>query len=283
MKSRTKNRIFDLLFVIAGGIIWSISINIFTLPNSIVPGGFTGIATILYDLFNLPVGTVILVLNIPLFLISWKIFGKEFLIKTGIALIITSTLIDIGIWLPHYTEDKLLASIFGGVLSGIGLGMIYMRGIATGGVDIVARILERPFPFISYGKLLIACDIIIAVSAGFVYKDLSAMLYASIVIFFTGVISDRLINGIDRAKLVYIITDEKELISEKIMQNINRGITVLSGTGAYTGQGHDILMVVIRPYEVHRLRAIVRATDKKAFIIIGDVSEVVGEGFKEKD
>ena len=283
MKSKTKNRIFDALFILAGGIIWAISINVFTLPNSIVPGGFTGIATMLHDFFKLPVGTVILVMNIPLFFMSWKVFGKEFLIKTGIALIVTSTIIDLRVFLPHYTEDKLLASLFGGVLSGIGLGMIYMRGIATGGVDIIARLLERPFPFISYGKLLIICDVIVAGSAGLVYGNLSAVLYAIIVIFLTGTISDRLLNGIDRAKLVYIITDEKKTISDKIIQTINRGVTVLNATGAYTGQEHNILMVVIRPYEVHRLRAIVRAADKKAFIIIGDVSEVVGEGFKEKD
>ncbi len=282
MKSRTKNLIFDLMFIVAGGVIWSAAINVFTLPNSIVPGGFTGIATILYDFFGLPVGTVTLVMNIPLFLISWKVLGKNFLIKTGLALIITSALIDAGFFLPEYTGDPLLASVFGGLLSGIGLGMIYMRGIATGGVDIIARLLERPLPFISYGKLLIGCDVIIAVTAGIVYKDISAVLYASIVIFFTGGISDRLINGVDRAKLVYIITDDKEQLADKILQTINRGVTIINGTGAYTGDAHHVLMVVIRPYELHRLRAIVRNEDRNAFIIIGDVSEVVGEGFKDK-
>ena len=279
-KEDVKNLFLDLGVIILGGFIWALSINTFTLPNLIAPGGIAGLATVFNHFFGFPMGLTILIINLPLFFISLRMYGKHFLIRTGAALIITSVILDITTFLPHYTEDKLLAAIFGGITAGVGLGIIYMRGMATGGVDLIARILEKPFPYISYGRMIIIIDAVIIIIAAISFRDLSAVLYASIVVYITGIINDSLLNGLNKAKLVYIISDKYNEISDEIHNIIKRGATFIDAKGSYTGKDKNMLMVVVRPYEFYRLKAMVYKIDNNAFIIVGDVNEVVGKGFK---
>ena len=280
MNKRLKNWLIDLAVITVGGTLWAIAINVFTLPNLFAAGGFSGLGTVLYYLTNIPVGVTIIVLNIPVFICAWKILGRDWFYKSLAAMLVTSIIIDLLAFLPHYTEDKLLAAIFGGVLSGVGLGVIYMRGIATGGVDLVARMIKKYAAIPSYGMIIVLLDVVVIVLSGIAFRDFSVMLYAAIVVYITGIINDKLLSGADRAKLVYVISKQYEQIEYAVAKKLLRGATRLEGFGGYTGEPKNVLMIVVRPYEFFRLKAIIRAADKTAFVIVSDVGEVLGMGFR---
>lgn len=280
MKKHMKNWIYDLLIMIAGGTVWAIAINMFTLPNMIAAGGFSGLGTVFYYAFHIPVGITMIVLNVPVFIFAWKILGRDWFFKSLIAMLITSIIIDIFSFLPQYTEDKMLAAVFGGILSGIGLGIIYMRGIATGGVDLIARMIKKYVAVPSYGMIIVILDVIVIVVSGIIFRDFSVMLYAAIVVYITGFINDKLLNGLDRAKLIYVVSTQAEQIAQLVARKLIRGVTRMDGVGGYTGEHKNILMIVVKPYEFFRLKAIVREVDKEAFIVVSDVSEVLGKGFR---
>ena len=171
MKKKVVGFLCDIGVIFIGGVIYAVAINTFTAPNKIVVSGITGIGSILNYLFNIPIGLFVIAANVLLFLLAFRFVSKRTLFKSAIAIVITSALIDITAvlpWFPKYTDDPLLACVFGGALTGIGLGIIFMRGITTGGVDLIALLLEKLFPFISYGKLLMFIDMVIVVAAGLV-------------------------------------------------------------------------------------------------------------------
>ncbi len=173
----------DLASMVVGGIIWALGINIFTVPNDIAPGGATGIATVINHFTGFPVGVIIIIINIPLFILAFFFVGKRFTLKTAAAIVITSVILDVmGTFLPTFTEDKLLASIFGGVLSGVGLGIIYTRGIATGGSDLLARLIDERVSAISYAQTILLIDFIVVAAAAIAFADWRSALYAVITI-----------------------------------------------------------------------------------------------------
>lgn len=280
MKLDKKQLILDFLTIIIGGFIWAISINMFSTPNLIAPGGVTGISVILNHFFHFPMGITIIVLNIPLFILSYKFLGLRFVVRTAAATVITSIILDCTGFIPPFTEDKLLAAIFGGITSGIGLGLIYTRGLATGGSDVLGRLLEIPFPYISYGKMLVIIDAIVITAAAISFRDLGLALYAVIMVYISSIIVDKLLTGLDVAKLVYVISEKNMEISKVIMEKLDRGATLIDARGCYTGLEKNMLMVAVKRYELPRIKNIVKNVDEKAFIIINDVSEVLGEGFK---
>lgn len=280
MKTNKKQIVLDLLTVFIGGFIWAISVNMFTIPNLIAPGGVTGISVILNHFFNFPLGITIIILNIPLFILSYKFLGLRFVIRTGITTVITSLILDLTVFIPAFTEDKLLAAIFGGITSGIGLGLIYMRGLATGGSDVMARLLEIPFPYISYGKILVIIDGVVITIAAICFRDLALALYSVIMVYISSIIVDKLLTGLNVAKLIYVISEKNMEIAKVIMEKMDRGATLIEARGCYTGLEKNMLMVVVKRYELPRIKGIVRTVDDRAFIIINDVSEVLGEGFK---
>jgi uncharacterized membrane-anchored protein YitT (DUF2179 family) len=265
-----------------GSFIYSVAINTFTLPNLIVPGGVIGIATVIHSFTQWPVGTVSLILTVPLFFASLKILGKKTTLKILGASVVFFLMTDVTApFLPQYTENILVAAIFGGVIGGLGLGIMIIRGITTGGTDLLAQIISHYIHALSYGMTLTAVDAIIVVFAAIVFQDLSSMLYAAITIYITGIVIDKVSNGFDSAKLVQIITEKPEEISKTIMTRMDRGVTLIESRGAYTGKNREMVFIVVKRYELQRLKRIVREFDPGAFIIIGEVSEVLGEGFKE--
>ena len=276
-----KSAFTDAVSILIGSIIFAISVNTFTVPNLIAPGGASGVATVINHLTNIPVGTLMILINLPLFAVAiWK-FGFKEMLKTLIAALSTSIVTDITApFLPKYTGDVLLAAIFGGVAMGVGLGLIYMRGMTTGGSDILARLFELKFPHISYGKMITCIDGIITVAAAVVFRDGWTMLYAWITIYIFGMIADKMMAGPDTAKLVHVISSKKDQIAKEIFEKMDRGATFINASGAYTGENRDILFIVVRRYELPRLKLLIKEIDSSAFIIIGDVSEVLGEGFK---
>lgn len=254
----------------------------FSAPNNIAPGGVSGIGTMLNHLFNIPIGSVIIAVNIPLFIFSFKKFGKKFFYKSLYATFLTSTLIDI---LPfilekHYIYSPLLASIFGGVSIGVGVGIIFLRGGTTGGADILAKLIKLKHPHLSLGTLVFIIDAVIVISTLFVYKSVEALLYSTILFFVTSRAVDAIIFGAARSKMLLIITSSPEEISKRIMNEIGHGVTLIPASGGYTDNKKTIVLSVVRPNEVAEINKFVKEIDCGAFTVITESNEVFGYGFQ---
>ena len=277
-----KELIFDIIVIFLGSFIYSVAINTFTLPNLIVPGGIIGIATVIHSFTKWPVGTMSLILDVPLFIASFKVLGTKTTVKVFLTSIVFYLMTDITApFLPQYTDNILVAALFGGVIGGLGLGIMIIRGISTGGTDLLAQIIAHYLHAVSYGTILTVIDAVIVVFAAVVFGDMSSMLYAAVTIYITGIVIDKISTGFDSAKLVQVITDTPESVSSQVMERMNRGVTLIKSRGAYTGKDREMVFIVVKRIELQRLKKIVRELDPKAFIIVGDVSEVLGEGFKE--
>ena len=284
-ESINKKSIFlDLLFFLAGSVLYAISVDMFTAPNEIAPGGLTGVGTMLNSLFGLPIGTVVLILNIPLFIWGAAVMGWKFLGKTVTATVLVSAAIDIlEPFLPAYTGDKMLASIFGGIFIGVGLSLIFIRGGTTGGTDLTARLLNRRRPQMSIGKLILLIDMVVIVAAGLVYGNLESPLYAVVSIFVTTKIIDALIYGtsIGTGKMMFIISPKNNEIARRIMDDLERGVTELKSRGAYSGNEGTVLFCAVGRQEVHKTYDIIHEIDPDAFIVVDDASEITGLGFRD--
>lgn len=273
--------LIDLLFYIAGGMIYSVAVLLFLTENEISPGGLTGIATILNYLFSLPIGTVVFILNIPLLAAGFIKFGGIFIAKTAVATAVMSLTLDIsGLFMPKMKIDPILAALFGGLLMGLGISLFMLRGATTGGTDIIAKLINRKFPHLTVGRLMLAADAAVVGLSALVYKNVESALYAVIAIYASSRVMDLILYGADRGKIIYVITDNAKELSDSIMSLINRGVTLLDVTGAYTGTKRQMLMCTVRRNEVAAVCRLATSCDKNAFIIVGEAGEVLGEGFK---
>lgn len=273
----------DILFYAIGSSIYAVSVNMFTAPNHIAPGGVTGVATMLNYLFAWPIGTLGLLLNIPIFIWAILQIGYKLVIKTITATVFVSAAIDlVGIVIPHYTGNPMLAAIFGGCLEGIGLSLVFMRGATTGGTDLIARLLNRRVRFVSMAKLMMCVDFVIVVASAFVYHSMESALYALIAIFVSSRLIDAILYGTDTGtgKIMFIISEKSDEISNEIINDVDRGVTKLDSKGAFTGREGEVLLCAVRRYEVAKVKDIVRTIDKSAFIIVGDAGDISGEGFR---
>lgn len=278
--------VIDYLTIAAGALIYALSVVVFTAPNNIAPGGMTGIATMLNYVFGIPIGTVIFVLNIPLFIWGATENGMGFLAKTISGTAFLSVFIDVSTpFLPVYTGDTMLASIFGGILCGIGMGLVFYRGGSTGGTDIIAINLHKYFPFVSTGNIILITDVVILATVYFVYGSIESVLYAAIAIFVSIKVIDTFSYGTSRGngKLMFIITKCSEEISKEIMTHIDRGVTLLEGEGAYSGEKKRIVMCAVRPQQVYKIQNTVKIIDPNAFIIVTTAGSIKGKGFAQKD
>lgn len=271
----------DGLFYFVGSILYALSVNIFTAPNNIAPGGLTGVATLLKYLFHLPIGTVMLVMNIPLLIAAWRHLGLGFTVRTTIATAMVSIIIDLTApYIPPFQGDILLTVLSGGFLSGVGLGLIYMRGGTTGGSEIAARLLELKFRHIPIGQLILIVDATVVIASAFVYHNVESALYAVICILVSSVLMDTLIYGRRKGKMLLIVSKKEKEIADDILHSLDRGVTMLKAVGAYTGEDKHVLLCAVRPSEVYVLRTLVYDRDPQAFIMVTTTDEVLGEGFK---
>lgn len=274
----------DIFFWCVGGALYAAAINVFTAPNNILLGGFSGVATVLNYLFGLPIGTVIYVLNLPFFIIAFYKFGGGFIIKTVIATFISSLLIDLSaVYLPVYSGDMLLSSIYGGVLAGAGLGIIFLRGATTGGTDIIAKLLRLKFPHLSMGRVILYLDVAVIAASFFVYKSVENMLLALIVIFVSSQTIDYTVTGKSHSKLVFIVTKNGGEVRRKITSELNRGVTVIKAEGGYTREEKTMLFCAVRAGDAARVTRAVRTADEESFIVVSDADEILGEGFRRID
>lgn len=284
MKSKifpaVKSAALDVLFALFGSFLYAAAVRMFIDPNHISVGGLTGVGMVLNYLWHFPIGLSVLALNLPLFLLSWKKLGKVFFVKTLFATVVMSLLLDAVGFLPTFTENKLLAAIAGGVLAGAGLSLIFSRGMATGGTDLLAKLIKGWFRGASYGKVILFADGVILILAAVVYRDLWSILYSAITVWLSSTVIDAILNGMERAKSVSIITDRKEDVLKGILKDVNRGATVWNAEGGYTQEGRTVLLVVVRNYELFHLKQTVKAADPNAFLIVSDATEVLGNGFR---
>lgn len=285
MRERIKNsKLVSYLLITAGTFFMAAGINIIYEPLSMVTGGFSGIGIIVKKVaesavgLHVPVGATNLLLNIPFFLIAWKIKGGRFIQKALYGVVCFSVAL---LLVPTYEvthRDYLMAAVLGGALNGLGLGLVFSQNASTGGSDLLVTLLHRWFPGVSVSELLIFIDGII-VLAGMGVFGIHTGLYSIVAVFVTGTVSDALLAGLKFAKMVYIISESPLVISENIMQEMERGVTGLSGKGMYSGSDKNILMCVVSKKEVVKLIDIVKRADEKAFVIVMDAKEVQGEGF----
>lgn len=272
--------ILTLLSLTLGTFLLAAGLMGFQEPNMIAPGGVTGFAVVLKELTNIPIYITNIAVNVPLFIIGIIILGKNFGWKTLYCTLLLSLFLKIT---PSnaLTEDLLLASIFGGVITGIGLGIVFKAGGTTGGTDLAGAILNKIFPNLSTAKFMAAIDTLVVIFAGLVDQKIETSLYSLIALFITTRLIDTFLEGIGYLKAFTIITNYPDEISDKIMKDLDRGVTFFKGKGAYTKSDKDVLLCVVNRYQFTKVQDIVSEMDEDAFMMVTDVSEVLGEGFKQ--
>lgn len=281
MKRKLKSIITDLIFFILGCFIYSASVTMFISSNEISPGGFTGIATVINYLFKIPSGIMLLILNIPVLLLGLIKFGGMFVIKTSFVTVIASFSLTVtDLLLPIFKIDKILAAVFGGILMGLGLSLVLLRGATTGGVDILAKLINKKFRHLTVGRIILIMDALVIAFAAFVYKNVESALYSVIALYSSTYIMDAMLYGADKGKIIYIVTEFPEEVCRDINNNLGRGVTMLSAKGGYTGKERSMLLCTVRRHEVSYVFDIIENRDSSAFIVVSDAGEIIGEGFK---
>ena len=263
-----------------GTLLMAVSLNMFLVPKSIVAGGVTGIATLLYNLFRFPMGLTILLINIPLFLIGLKVLGGGFGFKTFYGTLALSVFLEVTIHIPPITNDATLATIAGGALMGVGLGIVFLTGATTGGTDVAARLMHKLLPFVDVGQWIAAIDFVIIVLVGMLFGNYELSLYGLLAVVLSTYIIDLILEGATFAELVYILSPRHEEIAGRILSSMSRGVTGLYATGMYSGKDTKMLLCVVKKFELQKLKRIVSEVDEKAFIIMTRARKVSGEGFR---
>ena len=279
-----KNNLFDYVMIMVGSLIMAIGLMLFLVPNKVSAGGVSGISTILYHMFNWPAGITMLALNIPLFLIGIKVFGRKFGMKTfwGIIWIsLFSDLIDVILKLPPLTTDPILATIYGGLLLGGGLGIIMKGRGTTGGSDIIARILNKYF-HLSLGISFMIIDTVIIIAMGIIFKNVELILFCLITLAISSKVVDMFIEGLTSERAITIMSKDWEVIANRIMDEVNRGVTGLDSVGMHTNSEKKTLYCVVATRQIEHIRRIVKREDPFAFVTITNVSIMQGEGFRER-
>ena len=281
MRSRVKKTTVDILYFFAGAIIYSVSVNMFLSPNGISPGGFTGVAAVINHITNIPTGTMLFIFNIPVLILGYIKMGGVFILKTSLVTVLVSLSLDISArLLPIIRADGILVSMFGGILMGIGLSLILLRGATTGGIDIIAKFVNRKYRHLSVGKIILMADGIVILLNALVYKNAESALYSIVAMYMGTRLMDVLLYGADKGKIIYIITNSPDEICNEINHSVGRGVTKLSVIGGYTGETKIMLMCTVRVHEVAAIHDLVKQYDDRAFMVVSDAGEIIGEGFK---
>ncbi len=272
----------DYTWIALGSVLFSLSFNWFYVPNQIGFGGLTALGMILNYLSPaLPIGTVVLVLNIPIFILGWKFLGGHTLLSSLFAMAATSVLVDLISALYTFPAmDPMLASIFGGVSLGVSLGMIFSKGATTGGTDLIARLLKLPFAWLPMGKLLLAVDLSMLLAVSVAFRSLESAMYGMISLYISTMVMDVVLYGLDQSKVAYIITSNPRPMAAAIDKQLDRGTTFLHGEGSFTGQDKLVLMCAFKQRQIVPLKALIHELDPDAFLIVCNAHEVLGQGFR---
>ena len=270
----------EMLETILGALIMAAGVSLFLLPNQLSSGGIAGVATIFYYLLNIPMGTVIIAINIPLFLFSMYKVGKMFFLKSTLGTVAMSVFIDLLDKIEPLTNDRFLACIYGGILLGLGTTLLLKAESSTGGSDLISYIAKKYKPTVRSGNIIVIIDIIIIALNVIFFKEIEIGLYSAIAIYIMGKIIDIFFEGINFTKLMIIVSSKSEEIAKQIDKKVARGSTGLYGKGMYTNENKLILMCAAYRKDVARIKIIAKEIDPKSFIVITNSREVVGQGFK---
>jgi len=283
-----KGLLTDLLLFNLGSIAYGIAVSMFTAPNDIAPGGVTGIATVINYIsrqtlpVGLPIGMLTLVINLPLLAAAWLRFGSRMAGRTLLCIVFSSVWTDVlGSVLPPFRGEMILTCIFGGALMGLGIGLILSRGGTTGGTEIVARLLERRWPHIPIGRLMLMVDGLIIALSALVYRQLESPLYAVVLVFISSQVTDWLVYGGRRGKMAMILSGKQPRLVERIVHELDRGATLLRAVGAYTGKEQNMILCAVSREEIYPLKRLVFEEDPGAFFMLLSTDEVLGLGWQD--
>lgn len=281
-KQHLFGHIKDIVMLIAGAIIYSIGTQCLIEPANIAPGGAVGIALMFSHVTGLPVGGLTLTVNIPLLILAWRYLSHRFAIRTGITCLICSGIIDLIIapYFPIYHGERLLSSLYGGIVIGIGMALIFLAGSTTGGSDIAGYLLRKKWPHISIGRFLMIIDGIILSCSVFVFNDIDAALFGLICLYAETKVIDVIIYLSNASSKVLIVTQHAQQICLQIIQIIDRSATIISGKGAYSGNDTNVVICTIRKSEFNHLKDIIQEVDEKAFVMVTETNQVFGLGFR---
>ena len=263
-----------------GAVIYALAFDWFVAPNQIAMGGVTGLAQIVNALVPvLPVGVLSILVNVPLFLAGWRLLGGRLLVSSLYAMAVSSLAIDVIAWMHTFPPmDPILATLYGGAGMGVGLGLVFSQGATTGGTDIIGKLLKLKFPWLPIGKLVMIPDMVVVILAAVVFGTVNAALYGLIQMYLLSKVMDMILYGWDTSRVAYIITDRWEETVQGLL-DMNRGVTLLQGKGAYTGAEKQVLLVAFRQREIVPIKRMLREIDPKACFIVCDAHEILGEGF----
>ena len=274
--------ITDLLYAVLGSALVAASLSMFTVPNDIAPGGVSGLSTALAHITPIRVSIWSLILNLPLLAGAWRILGFRPLVMTLLCTLLLSGFLELTDWLlPSYGGNPLLGTVFGGVLCGLGVGLLFLRGVSTGGTDLLALLLRRRlFPNIPSGTLLLIIDAAVVAVAVLIFKDIEVALYSAMTIYISSKVIDAMAQGVDYAKVIYVVTGRGEAVARALNTFTDRGSTAIPAFGGYTGDEKQIVITVTRRNVLAQTLRVIKQADPAAFTFVTDSTEVHGEGFK---
>ncbi|MBR0171645.1 MAG: YitT family protein [Lachnospiraceae bacterium] len=283
LKKPDKDMFLRWLYILAGMALYALSLNLFLVGNRIAAGGISGIATVLVTIVPLSVGTIILIINIPILLAAVVIKGWKYTAGTIVCALIYSAATDLLAFLPTLTEDNLTAAVFGGVLYGFGMAAVTLGRGSTGGTDLLSRLLIEKFPTMRVGMMSLIVDGITVILATIVFGNIEVALYASVTIIVCSMIADRLMISIDRASVCMLITSlHAHDVADPLMEEFHIAVTRIHGTGMFTDKERNILLFAISPREIHEVKHQMKDLDPTAFLIVLSASELVGGQFRPR-
>ena len=275
-----KEELLNYLLITVGSLVYALGQLYFIKPLHIPMGGVSGLALVANFLWSLPIGVVTIVLNIPLMFLGWRTMGREFFFKTAFAIVVSSVFTDIlEPFLPAFDGEMLLAALYGGIVMGGGYGLIFRAGGTTGGVDIIAKWINRKMD-VPIGTTNLISNAVVIVASALIYGNLDSALYAMITSYLTSMVIDKMVYGMDVQKSAMIITSKPKEVAGAVMEELHRGCTGMEGTGMYTGDKRTVLICAVRRHETGTLKKLILEKDENAFMMISNINEVFGHNFK---
>lgn len=279
MKNK-RNFIFEYIKIVVGCAIFGLGFNLFLQPNALNAGGITGLSMVLVELLGFgSIGLLSALINLPLFAIGGMKIGKKFFIDSLIGMVLIAVFVDVFSKLPKPHTEMLIGALYGGVVCGFGLGMVFSVGGSTGGSDIIVRLLKLKYQYVPIGVITTMFDAVVAVLTGLVYKNVNMALYSGVCIFVTGRVIDAVVYSFDYSKVALIISRQHDLIAKRIGDDLHRGSTFLDGQGVYSGMETKVILTAVKKQQISELKALVVEIDPDAFIIVQEAHQVLGDGF----
>ena len=271
-----------IVYTVIGSALFALGFALFLVPNNINTGGVSGLAMILRKLLGFgSVGVLTMAINIPLFLLGGAKIGKQFFWGSLIGMVVSSVLIDVFGYIPVSSSETMIGALYGGVLCGAGLGLVFVAGASTGGSDIMVRLLKKKYRNVPIGRISIVFDTTVVLLTGLVFQDISKALYSGIVVFVSGQVIDAVVYRFDYSRVALIISKEHEAIVKAIDRKLERGATYLHGAGSYTKQDMEVILTVVRKGQLAELKELVMDVDPNAFVIVQEAHQVLGDGFSD--